>query len=233
MKKYEFASIGHGGHSLYIYGHSGYTSGYETKINDRVCSDMVDGGLILDKAAINVKDMVSESVNGPMLGVNLDREGNDKCPVPNDILLSGLSGSFKVLAQARANDNNFKGLDCVGVAIYVKRWLRVAEGKTSRPLLYIVNNGIPNEISYEDAYEFMPQLLHLESHFWGKVSIWKFRDNFQVRWGGNGWYPKIYKFDNKDDAFNEAARLSWEAYNDHEMKYSYGSDSKPKLNKNV
>lgn len=224
MTKWDIARICEFGHSMMTYGYSGYLSGYETSINERVISDLRSGGLVLDHTKTEYEQRSLETIHGPMLGVELDREGTDRCPMPSSMLLAGLSGSYQMLAVKRAVDENFNGLDQVGIGIYLRRWEAIG-GE-----LHVLRDKLV-KVTVDDIYEELPQLHHNECHWWGKVSIWQFGNRYEVRWGGNGFDVDITAHDNFEEARNFAAKKSWDTYNsgDPEWRARYNGEDVPKL----
>lgn len=224
-RTYDFIELGPNGHRAITWGHSGHTSGYIRKLDDpRLTNELREGGMILDKTTVEDKAFFSEVFSGPMLSPDLDIDDNDRCPMPSDVLLSGLQDGFKMLAELRASDDSFRGLDKVGAGVFVRRWLRLGAR------VFVKQDGALKQLT--DPAEIMaalPRLVHGESHFWGKVTVWKFADRFEVRWGGNGWYPKEYKFKTERAARNKASRLAWKAYDTNEMKDVYRADACPSI----
>jgi hypothetical protein len=58
-----------------------------------------------------------------MVGYGLKAGEVDRCPMPSDVLLTGVSGVFQLLAAKRATDPGFGGLDSVHPDAHAAYWL--------------------------------------------------------------------------------------------------------------
>ena len=84
---------------------------------------MIDGAYIEDHRPCKDRpDFVRLVVNSPMVGHGLQPGEVDRCPMPSDVLLTGLSGEFQLLAAKRATDPTFNGLDSVHPDAHAEYW---------------------------------------------------------------------------------------------------------------
>jgi hypothetical protein len=101
-----------------------HVSSYDKRIETQYAA-LVDGGVVVDKRPAfdaNLKGAIKEVMDGPLLDMSLAPEAEERCPEPSDILLYGLEDTFQRWAKKRATDKGWKGLDSVGLEVYLRRW---------------------------------------------------------------------------------------------------------------
>lgn len=99
-------------------------SSYDKRI-ERKYSALVEGGVVLDKRPAfgsYPRGAMAEVMDGPMLDLDLAPKGEERCPEPSAVLLHGLQDGFLALAKKRATDQSWRGLDAVGLDVYLSRW---------------------------------------------------------------------------------------------------------------
>lgn len=86
---------------------------------------LIEGGWVVDKSGVPAVVGRRQTLSGPMFDVTLAAGEVDRCPQPSSIMLDGLEGVFGELAQRRADDEQWSGLDTVAVDVYAAGWAKV------------------------------------------------------------------------------------------------------------
>ena len=106
-----------------VYWHKDPTSqsGYDTRVESRL-HELAEGGIFVDKRPVAEDDrFVGWVLNDPMVDTRLAKGQVEACPLPSEVVLSGLEGAFKTYALARVE--GWKGLDTVSVSEHCAVWM--------------------------------------------------------------------------------------------------------------
>lgn len=107
--------------------HKGFTSAQHGRCTipdsrlEPYFGDLVEGGIVIDKRpCAKLPEFALMVMSSPMLKLGITEP--DLCPVPNEMFVGALEGSFKTLAAIKLAKPTFTGLDHVGLADYLAVW---------------------------------------------------------------------------------------------------------------
>ena len=100
---------------------SGYYKPDNFKINDNEKARNYEDCLVINKRNV-LKNNPMLAISAPMMNVNLKDDDIDPCPNPSALMVWGLEGQFKTLANLKRSNKEYTGLDSISPKAYFEFW---------------------------------------------------------------------------------------------------------------